>query len=91
MNIIADIVARLSVYSVPSSDPSHLSLVHHFLPPKSALPRTLAVIVLDWTKPWSFLDQLRTWLTWVEEWAQKDTSRDVQVLREEGHDRREFI
>lgn len=59
----------------------------HFLPPKTALPKTLVVIVLDWTKPWSFLDQLKTWLIWVEEWAQKDSSREAQVLREEGHDR----
>lgn len=62
-----------------------------FLPPKTALHRTLVLIVLDWTKPWSFLDQLKTWLTWVEVWAQKDTSRETQVLREEGHERCEIF
>lgn len=82
-----DIVARLSVYTVPSSDPSHRSLVPNFLPPKTSLHRTLVVIVLDWTKPWSFLDQLKTWLSWVEEWSKQDPSREVQVLREEGRER----
>jgi hypothetical protein len=82
-----DIVARLSVYTVPSSDPSHLSLVPHFLTPKISLHRTLVVIVLDWTKPWSFLDQLKTWLSWVEEWSTQDPSREVQILREEGRER----
>ncbi|KAF8313277.1 DLIC-domain-containing protein [Clavulina sp. PMI_390] len=82
-----DIVARLSVYTVPSSDSSHLTLVPQFLPPRTALPRTLAVIVLDWTKPWTFVDQLRTWLSWIESWAGSDSSREAQVVREEGHDR----
>lgn len=82
-----DIVARLSVYTVPSSNPSHLSLVPHFLPPKTSLHRTLVMIVLDWTKPWSFMDQLKTWLSWVEEWSAQDPSREVQVLREEGRER----
>lgn len=84
---ISDTVARLSVYTVPSSDPSHLALVPHFLPPKTALHKTLIVIVLDWTKPWSFIEQLMTWFTWVEAWAEKDKTRDVQVSREEGRER----
>ena len=87
----SDIVARLSVYSVPSSAPAHMALVPHFLPPRTSLPHTLVIIVLDWTKPWSFLEQLQTWLTWVEDWVKSDNSRDVQVLREEGRDRCEFV
>ncbi|KAF9516836.1 hypothetical protein BS47DRAFT_608424 [Hydnum rufescens UP504] len=82
-----DIVARLSVYSVPSSAPAHLSLIPYFLPPRTSLPHTLIMIVLDWTKPWSFLEQLHTWLAWSESWVNSDKSRDTQVLREEGRDR----
>ncbi|KAF8303395.1 hypothetical protein DL93DRAFT_2127394 [Clavulina sp. PMI_390] len=58
------------------SDASHLTLVLQFLPPRTALPRNLAVIVLDWTKPWTFVL-----------WATNDSSREVQAVREEGHGR----
>jgi hypothetical protein len=83
----ADILARLSVYTVPSSASSYTSLVSHFLPPQSALPHTAVVIVLDWTRPWTFLDELHTWLTWIEHWVQGDGSRELDVIREEHRER----
>lgn len=84
---LLDVVARLSVYNVPSSDPSHLALIPGFLPPKSTLSQTLVLIVLDWTKPWTFVDQLRTWLSWVERWVESDKNREAQVMKEEGRER----
>ena len=55
----------LSIYTVPSSAPSYTYLVPHFLRPQYVLSHTAVVIVLDWTRPWTFLDGLHTWLTWV--------------------------
>ncbi|KAG8880265.1 hypothetical protein FRB97_000977, partial [Tulasnella sp. 331] len=82
-----DILARLSVYTVPSSSPAHLALVPHFLPPKTSLSQTLVMIVLDWARPSTFLDQLRIWLEWVDRWAQGDGARELEVMREEGKER----
>ncbi|KAF8258590.1 hypothetical protein EI94DRAFT_1774165 [Lactarius quietus] len=82
-----DILARLSVYTVPSSAPSYTALVPHFLQPQSALPHTAVVIVLDWTRPWTFLEELHTWLAWVENWVQGDGARDLEVIREENRER----
>jgi len=65
--------------------------VSHFLPPQSALPHTAVVIVLDWTRPWAFLDELHTWLTWIEHWVQGDGSRELQVIREEHRERCESV
>ncbi|CUA69359.1 Cytoplasmic dynein 1 light intermediate chain 2 [Rhizoctonia solani] len=82
-----DTLARLSVYTVPSSAPAHLSLLPHFLPPKTSLTNSLVMIVLDWTKPWSFVDQLETWMEWVNTWVKGDGARDLEVAREEGRER----
>lgn len=82
-----DILARLSVYTVPSSSKSHLTLLPNFLPPRTSLSQTLVMIVLDWTKPWSFIEQLETWLAWVEHWAEAKGVREVVIAREEGHER----
>ena len=45
-----DALARLSVYTIPSSAPAYTSPLPHFLPPCSSLPQTLVMIVLDWTR-----------------------------------------
>ncbi|KAI0258485.1 dynein light intermediate chain-domain-containing protein [Gloeopeniophorella convolvens] len=82
-----DILARLSVYTVPSPAPSYTALVPHFLPPRSALPHTAVLIVLDWTRPWTFLDELYIWLAWVERWVQSDSARELEVVREENRER----
>jgi dynein light intermediate chain 1 len=82
-----DTIARLSVYNVQSSNAVHTTLLEHVLPPKTAIPNTLVMIILDWTKPWTFVEQLEIWLKWVEKWAKGDGSRELEVLREEGKDR----
>jgi dynein cytoplasmic 1 light intermediate chain len=79
------------MYTVPSSSPSHLSLVPHFLPPRTSLPHTLVLIVLDWTRPWSFIEQLELWLAWIETWAKGDGSRELEIVSEESRERRAYI
>ncbi|KAI0044606.1 hypothetical protein FA95DRAFT_245456 [Auriscalpium vulgare] len=82
-----DILARLSVYTVPSSATSYTALVPHFLPPRASLPHTLVMIVLDWTRPWTFVDELHTWLSWVERWVEGDNARELTIAREENRER----
>lgn len=45
------------------------------------------IIVLDWTKPWTFVDELEAWLEWVEKWAKGDSARELEIVREENHER----
>ncbi|PVF96464.1 hypothetical protein CPB86DRAFT_762055 [Serendipita vermifera] len=85
-----DTLARMSVYTVQSSNLIHTKLVSNVLPPKSAIPNTLIMIVLDWTKPWTFIDQLEIWMKWIDEWAKGDGSRETEVLREEGKERLQY-
>ena len=82
-----DTLARLSVYTVPSSAPSYTALLPHFLPPRTSLPHTLVIIVLDWTRPWTFVEELQSWLQWVEKWVKGDGSREVEIVREENRER----
>ena len=87
---LVDTLARLSVYTIPSSAPAYTSLLPHYLPPRSSLPHTLVIIVLDWTRPWSFVEELQTWLQWVEKWAKGDGARELQIVREENCERCEY-
>ena len=86
---VVDTLARLSLFTVPSSALAYTALLPHFLPPRFSLPSTLVVIVLDWTRPWTFVDELETWLTLVETWAKGDSSRELKIVREECRERRE--
>lgn len=45
------------------------------------------MIVLDWTRPWSFVEELQTWLLWVERWVKGDGSRELEMVREECRER----
>lgn len=82
-----DTLARLSVYTVPSSLPSYTSLLPHFLPPRQCLPHTLVIITLDWTRPWSFIEELQNWLRWIEAWTKGDGSHELEIIREENRER----
>ncbi|PPQ68272.1 hypothetical protein CVT26_006188 [Gymnopilus dilepis] len=82
-----DTLARLSVYTVPSSAAAYTSLLPHFLPPRTSLLHTIVVIVLDWTRPWTFVEELETWLTWIETWSKGDGSREMEIIREESRER----
>jgi dynein light intermediate chain 1 len=83
-----DILARISVYTVQSSNSVHTRLITQVLPPKTALPNTLIMIILDWTKPWTFVDQLELWMKWIDDWSKTDNGRELEVAREEGRERR---
>lgn len=87
---VVDTLARLSLYTVPTSAPAYTALLPHFLPPRFTLPSTLVVIVLDWTRPWTFVEELETWLTLVETWAKGDASRELEIVREECRERCEY-
>lgn len=75
---------------MPSAAASYTALLPHFLAPRSSLLQTLVVIVLDWTRPWTFVEELETWLSWVEQWAKGDGSRELEITREESRERRAF-
>lgn len=45
------------------------------------------MIVLDWTRPWDFVEELQAWLQWIETWAQGDGSRELEIAREESRER----
>ena len=45
------------------------------------------IITLDWTRPWTFIEELQTWLVWVEQWAKGDGSRELEIVREEQRER----
>jgi dynein light intermediate chain 1 len=87
LNRTLDTLARLSVYTVPSADSSYTALLPHFLPPRTSLPHTLVMIVLDWTRPWSFMEELQMWLQWIERWVMGDGSRELEVTREDCRER----
>ncbi|KAM0755401.1 hypothetical protein T439DRAFT_320094 [Meredithblackwellia eburnea MCA 4105] len=57
----AETVARLGVYQLPSPEPPYPSLLPLALS-KSTLLDSIAVIVLDWERPWKFLKELRGWI-----------------------------
>jgi dynein light intermediate chain 1 len=48
------------------------------------------MIVLDWTRPWTFIEELQHWLAWVETWVNSDSSREMEVVREECKERRKL-
>ncbi|GAA6022167.1 hypothetical protein JCM11491_005113 [Sporobolomyces phaffii] len=54
-------LARLSIYQLPSPAPPFPALLPLALSKKTLLD-SLVVIVLDWERPWSFLDELRNWI-----------------------------
>lgn len=75
------------MYTVPSSAATYTSLLPDFLPPRQSLPHTVVIITLDWTRPWTFIEELQMWLVWVEQWAKADGSRELEIVREEQRER----
>lgn len=45
------------------------------------------MITLDWTRPWSFIQELEIWLEWVEKWVKGDGSRELDIAKEEYRER----
>ena len=40
--------------------------------------------------PWRFVEELQTWLTWVEKWSKGDASRELEIISQESRERRKF-
>ncbi|KAL8993234.1 MAG: hypothetical protein Q9169_006501 [Polycauliona sp. 2 TL-2023] len=59
--ILADILARLSIYLLSEPTTVYSALVKPLLTPKT-ISETLVVILLDWTDPWSWARQVRDWV-----------------------------
>ncbi|KAJ4479193.1 dynein light intermediate chain-domain-containing protein [Lentinula aciculospora] len=80
-----DTLARLSIYTVPSSHPSFTCLIPSFLPPRTSLGHTTVIVVLDWTKPWTFVEEMVEWFAWIERWS--GDRRELEMIREETRER----
>jgi dynein light intermediate chain 1, cytosolic len=57
--VIETVMARIGVYSLV--DPNFEGLIESIITEKS-IADTVAVICLDWSKPWNFLEQLQRWI-----------------------------
>src|ERR1700712_3507481 len=60
-NIFADILARLSIYTLSKPSPHFIPLLRPLFTPES-IPNMLLVILLDWSEPWNWMRQLQEWI-----------------------------
>ena len=83
----AETLARLGVYELGTTAPSHAGLLPLTLGADATaqLADALALIVLDWSRPWQFLDALRRWLGVLER-----VTRSAAAL-EDGRDCGPFV
>ena len=58
---MTDIIARLSSYTLSSPSLAYAPLLARLLTP-AAIPSTAVTILLDWSKPWTFVRTLRAWI-----------------------------
>ena len=84
LSCLADVLARLSAYHIVPSSVLHILPVPHFIQPQSVLPYTAVVVVLDWTRPWTLLEELHAWFTWIEWWVQGDGALELEVIHEDN-------
>lgn len=64
-----DLLARLSVYQVSSTQSSLAKLASFAINPEKSKD-TVVLILLDWLKPWTFLDSLKKWICILKERSQ---------------------
>ncbi|KAF9128324.1 hypothetical protein BGW39_005165 [Mortierella sp. 14UC] len=58
-------VARLGIYQVAGSHKSYHALLKYCLNTKT-IPDSVVMIVLDWSKPWTFMETLQRWIKVLE-------------------------
>ncbi|CAG8588116.1 20574_t:CDS:2, partial [Racocetra persica] len=58
-------LARLGIYQLAGSQEAYQSLLHFALN-STTLPDSLVVIVLDWARPWTFVETLQRWIKFIE-------------------------
>ena len=60
-NISVDTVARLGLYQIAGSHKSYHALLKYCLN-TNTIADTVVLIVLDWSKPWAFVETLERWV-----------------------------
>ena len=88
-----DILARLSIFTLPEYTAAFASLVKPLLSPH-VIRETLVVILLNWAEPWSWVRQLRDWIRFLKgitstldeqcKVAVEETIKDWQQRRKGG-------
>ena len=63
--ILIDTLTRLGIYQLAGSHESYQSLLRFALN-ASTLSDSLVVIVLDWERPWTFMETLQRWIKFLE-------------------------
>ncbi|KAJ1982136.1 hypothetical protein H4R34_001815 [Dimargaris verticillata] len=71
-----DEVARIGVYQLADTHNTYQALFKYSLN-RESVGESCVTIVLDWSKPWQFVDQLQKWLLVVEQ--------AVEAIRQSGH------
>ncbi|CAG8562847.1 241_t:CDS:2 [Paraglomus occultum] len=61
-----DTIARLGFYQLASSDKAYNSLLRFALN-LTTLQESVIIIVLDWSRPWTFIETLQRWIKVVEQ------------------------
>ncbi|KAG9303822.1 hypothetical protein G9A89_018719 [Geosiphon pyriformis] len=70
-----DTIARLGLYQLAGSQKAYNSLLRFALN-STTLADSLVVIVLDWARPWTFIETLQRWIKLVQE--------GIHAIRAEG-------
>ncbi|TIA99512.1 hypothetical protein E3P96_02904 [Wallemia ichthyophaga] len=60
-----EVMARMSIYSIPNSNKIYTDLIKLIITPET-ISDLLVVIQLDWERPWSFIDDLSRWISWID-------------------------
>lgn len=74
-----DTFARLNLYHLSLSHPSYSTLLKFALN-SSTLPDSLVIIVLDWTRPWTFVEHLERWMKVLQEHVEGVIVKEGQTV-----------
>lgn len=86
---LAETVARLGVYQLPSADPPYSTLLPLALS-KATFLDSLILITLDWERPWRFMKDLESWFGLLEDLLRAQGVSDA-VEGQEGRQRCERV
>lgn len=84
---MTDTLARLGIYQLPSALPPYPALLPLAIS-KATILDSMVLIVLDWEKPWSFMQDLKAWIG-VLEGVLKGSGEDGAGTGWEGAEARE--
>ncbi|GAA5966064.1 hypothetical protein JCM8115_004918 [Rhodotorula mucilaginosa] len=85
-----DVLGRLGFYQISTSEPARDRLVSLALS-RCPLVDSLAIIVLDWRRPWTFVQELEYWIDLLESALSRDENgaEEREQERDEGKRRLE--